>query len=134
MKTLQRVEKIATLHKFLEEWQEQTKKETLADTFFHFVAQDKKTAAKVVLEKMKKSKNSQWRIGYINALEGIITAMESNNDQNLLINNVKAEGSDVLIKVFLQHSRNELQSDFDKGFFSAWVNYMQALKQAAELR
>lgn len=132
MTTLQDMEKLATLHKtveFLEGWQKQAKKESLVDTFFHLVAQEKRSAAKVVLEKIKlKSENSQWRRGYINALEGMITVSETKNDQNVLINQIKTEGSDALRKAFLKHSSNELHSDFDRGFFSAWADYTRTLK------
>ena len=132
MANLQQVEKVATLLKtvgFLEEWQEQAKKESLVGTFFHLVAQEKRATAKVVLEKIKqKSENSQWRKGYINALEGMITVTEAKYDQNVFINQIKTERGAEFRRAFLKQSSNELHSDFDKGFFSAWADYMRVLK------
>ena len=99
------------------------------NTFFSLITQDKKAAAKAVLENIKlRSENSQWRKGYINALEGMITVSEVKNDQNVLINQVKTTGSEPLRKAFLKHSSNKLHSDFDRGFFSAWADYMRTLK------
>ncbi|MFH0897944.1 MAG: hypothetical protein V1850_07875 [Candidatus Bathyarchaeota archaeon] len=129
------MEKLETLHKtveFLEGWQEQAKKESLVDTFFRLVAQEKKASAKAVLEKIKqKSENSKWRKGYINALEGI-TVTEAKNDQNVLINQIKIERRDELRRAFLKHSSNELHSDFDRGFFSAWADYIRVLKRTSK--
>lgn len=132
MTTLQPIEKLATLHRtveFLEGWQGQAKKESLVNTFFHLIVQEKRNAGKIVLEKIKqKSESSQWRKGYINALEGMINIIETKNDQNVLINQIKAENINDIRKTFLKHCNNELHSDFDKGFFSAWVDYIRTLK------
>ena len=138
MTTLQRLERLATLHKtveFLEGWQEQTKRESLVDTFFSLIAQEKKTTAKVVFEKIKqKSEASQWSNGYINALEGMMSVSIVKNEKNILINQIKAEKSNELKEIFLRHSNNKLHNDFDRGFFAAWVEYMQVIKRLAKLK
>ena len=133
--TLQPMEKLASLNKtvaFLEMWRGQVKKESLVDKFFNLVVQEKKKAANVILDKIKqKSEQSLWRKGYITALEGMAMLIGTKNDQHVYINKIKVERSDEIRKVFLKHSNNELHSDFDKGFFFAWVQYMLVLKRMA---
>ena len=129
----QSLEKLETLHKvveFLGNWQKRGDGDSLANTFFQLLREGKRTAAKTVLEKIKqKSESSKWRQGYINALEGMVIASETKEDQEVFINQIRIEKSDELRRKFFQQSKNELHSDFDRGFFSAWTDYMQALKQ-----
>ena len=114
---------------FLDNWQELKGSKSLEKTFFHLLIQEKRTAAKKVLERIKeKSVLSPWRKGYITALEGMALVPEGSEDRSILINHIQLERIGELRKVFLQHSKNELLPDFDKGFFSAWVDYLQTLK------
>ena len=125
------------LHKavnFLDSWQAQSKKKSLVNTFFHLLAQGKKTAARKVLERIKQSaETSQWRRGYINALDGMMNALETTNDRDVFINQIRVERCDELGRIFLKQSGNELQADFDKGYFAAWADYMQALKPTTKM-
>ena len=124
--------RLDSLHKavaFLESWQEKTKVKTLESNFFSQLIQGKKDGAKVILENIKeKSESSKWRKGYINALEGMIVASETKEDKNIFMNQIMTNKSDYFRKIFLQQSKNDLYSDFDKGFFSAWADYARALK------
>ena len=136
MATIQGLEKLETLQKvvdFLGSWQERGKRESLVNTFFRLVREGKKSGAKAVLEKIKeRSESSMWRQGYINALEGMVVASETKDDRDVFINHVRVESSDELRRKFFQQSRNELHAEFDRGFFAAWAEYMQALKQTAK--
>jgi len=117
---------------FLNGWQEQSKGRSLVNTFFHLLAQGKKTTAKIVLEKIKRrSELSRWRRGYINALEGMLAASEA-GDRNVFMNQIRAEKYGEFRKAFLQRSRNDLHDDFDKGFFAAWADRIEALKTTAK--
>ena len=124
-----RLEKLETLYKtveFLDKWQEQTKKNTSINTFFHLVVEGKKTAAKTLLEKIKQmSERSQWHKGYINALEGMLVLSETSMDQNLLLHQIRSTNSTRLKKEFQQRSVSDLLNDFDRGFFAAWATYLQ---------
>ena len=132
MATRQSLEKLETLHKvveFLGNWQERTKKELLVNTFFKLVTKRRITAAKAVLNKMaQQSEPSLWRLGYINALEGMVVATEASRDLDVFINRVRVENSTGVMKKFIQQSNNYLHGEFDRGYFSAWADYLQTLK------
>ena len=114
---------------FLNSWQAKSKKKMLVTHFFILLTQGKKTAAKKTLEEVKvEPETSPWRKGYINALEGMITALELTNDQDTFINQIKTDRIDEFRRLFLKQSFNELNTDFDKGYFSAWAEYIQSLK------
>lgn len=131
---------------FLDQWREQSQREVLkkpkqsereasVNPYFHLLAQWKWAAAKRTLEKIKKTfEPSQWSSGYINALEGMVAALEVKSDRNSFIKQMKIEKCDELRKQFLQQSQNFLHDDFDKGFFVAWVDYTRALKKIAKVK
>lgn len=127
------LEKTETLQKvieFLGTWQERGKKETQVNTFFQLLNGGKRTAAKIVLDKIKqKSETSLWHHGYINALEGMFYALETKEDKEFFINQIKLENSEMFRRKFFQQSKNELQTDFDRGYFSAWIDYLQVFKK-----
>ena len=107
----------------------QTKKKKLVNTFFQLLTQRKKTAARKTLERIKQNgETSQWQGGYINALDGMITASVKSSNRSAFINQINIERCDDLNKMFLKQSENILLTDFDKGYFTAWANYMQMLK------
>ena len=134
----QSLEKLETLHKiveFLGNWQERGNRESLVNTFFQLLREGKRTSAKMILEKIKqKSDSSKWRQGYNNALEGMIVALETKEDREVFINQIRIEKSDELRRKFFKESKNELHSDFDRGFFSAWADYLQALKKTVKMK
>ena len=55
----------------------------------------------------------------------MLAASESKNDERILINKIDSTKAGRLSREFLQHSRDELQADFDRGFFSAWADYLR---------
>lgn len=120
---------------FLDGWQERSRKSSLVSTIFNLLARGKWAAAKRVLDRIKQtSDQTQWHKGYINALEGMIVALEGNGDRNTFIYQIKAEKIDELRKTFLQQSRNELHDDFDRGYLAAWADYVQTLKMAGRFK
>lgn len=130
---MERLETLQKVVEFLGSWQERSRKESLVNTFFHQLLEGKKTAAKAALEKIRKSAEpSPWRRGYINALEGIIAASEAKEDRDVFINQLRVEKSDELRRTFLQQSKNNLHADFDRGYFAAWADFIQALRLAAK--
>ena len=120
---------------FLNGWQEKSKKNSQVTAFFSLLAQGKWAAAKRVLDKIKHDADqTQWRRGYINALDGMVAALEGNEDQNTFIYQIKIEKIDEIKKTFFQKSRNGLHADFVRGYFSAWTDYTQMLNTTARLK
>jgi len=99
-----------------------------ANRFFPLLVQRKLTAADKVLENiMKDVKTTDWQRGYINSLEGMLLALRS-KDRYVFIKTITPESMGKLNKEFYQQSRNKLLADFDRGFFTAWNDYVQVLK------
>ena len=90
------------------------------------------TEAERELTRIKQGiKLTQWGRGYLNALEGMIISLKSSDNTYLYINRVAINSgakSDDLQKRFIRLSKDVLQGDFDKGYFTAWIEYLQALK------
>lgn len=98
----------------------------LVRVYFELLAQRKLSAAGKALNDVRQRVHStQWLRGYVNALEGMLAASESKNDRYVLINKIDPIKAGRLSREFLQHSRDELQADFDRGFFSAWADYLR---------
>jgi hypothetical protein len=100
---------------------------SLTKDFFQAVRRRSFTEAERTLETIKsKAKATEWYKGYINALEGMITSLKT-NDTYALINRVKADEVKKLIYEFNEQSKYTFHKEFDRGFFDAWVDYLETL-------
>ncbi len=73
----------------------------------------------------------EWSKGYFNALQGMSLALKSKNSRYIYLNQITTDDSkkiDDIRKKFLKQTHNALHKDFDKGFFSAWSDYLKLLK------
>ncbi len=83
------------------------------------------------LEKIKQQakpmrhRSKEWWDGYVNAFEGMLTALKSKDDR-AFIARLSTESAERLRREFSEQSSNPLQTDFDKGFFAAWFEYLDA--------
>ncbi len=84
------------------------------------------------LEKLELTmKEKEWSKGYFNALQGMSLALKSKDTRYIYLNQITTDDSkkiDNIRKKFLKQTQNSLHKDFDKGFFSAWSDYMKLLK------
>jgi len=83
------------------------------------------------LERIKqRMQKTEWNRGYFRALYGIHLSRRSNGDNYALFPKLDL-GDKVALhayrREFLDHSRNGLHGDFDRGFFSAWADCMRVL-------
>jgi hypothetical protein len=90
------------------------------------------TDAEKVLETIKQglTPNPLFR-GYYNALEGMAIGLRSKDTRYLYINRMHPKNKKTLRKLqreFAIQSRSPHQDDFDRGFFMAWLEYIQVLK------
>lgn len=92
--------------------------------------------AERVLERLKKKiQRTEWNRGYFRALYGILLARKSNDDQYVFLSRLDFNNKDELQnyrREFLKHARNRIHADYDRGFFSAWADYMRLLIKLGE--
>ena len=83
------------------------------------------------LERVKqRMQKTEWNRGYFRALYGMLLSRRGNGDNYALF--PKLDLSDKVAlhayrREFLDHSRNGLHGDFDRGYFSAWADCMRVL-------
>jgi len=97
--------------------------------FFQLVAKRQFAEAERILERIKlKIQKTEWNRGYFQALNGILLAQKSNDDQYAFLPNLDFNNEDELKKYrreFLKQSKDRIHADYDRGFFSAWADYMR---------
>jgi len=96
--------------------------------FFQLVTRRRFAEAERVLERIKlKIQETEWNRGYFQALNGILLTQKS-NDEYAFLPNIDLNNEDELKKYrreFLKQSRDKIHADYDRGFFTAWADYMR---------
>ena len=78
----------------------------------------------------KRARKNEWNEGYFQALSGILLAQRSNDDRYLFLPHINPTDEDELKNYrrdFLEHTRDMIHADYDRGFFSAWNDYIRVL-------
>jgi hypothetical protein len=92
---------------------------------FHFLVEKDLPKVERILERIKVDlKKSDWNQGYFDALSGMLSALRSDGEQYSLILKMDAENISGLKNGFSKNSKDFLYTDFDRGFFSAWTDYL----------
>lgn len=83
-----------------------------------------------VLEPLRKgAQKNDWEKGYLQALNGmLLAARASDDDRHLFLSNIKSSKKGELQKYrreFLKYAKSGLHADYDRGFFSAWAEYIR---------
>ena len=103
--------------------------------FFQLVKGRRFAEAERVLERMRQKTNeTEWNSGYLHALDGILLAQKS-SDSYAFIKKVNFEDENELKKFrkeFLKEYKNKIHTDYDRGFFAAWADYMLTSKKDLE--
>ncbi len=105
--------------------------------FFQLVTSRQFAEAERELERLRESKvkKNEFDKGFFSALDGMILAQKSSDDQYAFLPNVDFKDKKKLQgyrREFTAHQKNKLHSDFDRGFFKAWGDYMRVLIKAVE--
>lgn len=99
--------------------------------FFQLVTNRRFAEAERILERIKsKIHETEWNRGYFQALQGIVLATKSNDDQYVFLSNLDTNDENELKRhrrEFLKYAKDKLHADYDRGFFSAWADYIRAL-------
>lgn len=98
--------------------------------YFQLITKRSFAEAERLLEDLKQhASSSEWSKGYLNALDGMMIALRSNNDQYALIRKIESNPKKIaaLKNEFLNHPRTLLHEGYDRGFFAAWADYLRVL-------
>jgi hypothetical protein len=106
---------------------------TLVTRFFQLLVNRQFAEAERELERLKKRMHkTEWNRGYSRALRGMLIARKSNSDGYPFLSSLDLDDQEVLLgyrREFLSHVRNKLHGSFDRGFFSAWADFMRVLSK-----
>jgi hypothetical protein len=110
----------------------------LVTRFFQLLVNRQFTEAERELERLKqKMQKTEWNRGYFRALYGMYLSRKANGDSYAFFSNVDLGDKAALHsfrREFLDHVRNRLHGDFDRGFFSAWADCMRVLSRITVAR
>lgn len=108
----------------------------LVSRYLQLLVNGQFTEAERELEQIKlKMHKTEWNRGYFRALYGMLLVYRSNNSNNesysffskLNLNDKTALNA--YKREFLEHVKNRLHGEFDRGFFSAWADCMRVLSK-----
>jgi len=108
-------------------------KSVLVVRFFQLVTNRQFAEAERELQRLQqKIQKTEWNRGYYRALYGILLATKNNNDNYAFLSSLNLNDKNAIQhyrKEFLQHVKNRFHGDYDRGFFSAWADYMRILSK-----
>ncbi|TRO53217.1 hypothetical protein E2P63_02590 [Candidatus Bathyarchaeota archaeon] len=85
------------------------------------------------LERLKqKMHKTEWNRGYFRALYGMYLSRKTNGDVYAFFSRLDLTDKEAIHgyrREFLDHMRNGLHGDFDRGYFSAWADCMRILSR-----
>jgi hypothetical protein len=102
--------------------------QALVTRFFQLILNKQFAEAERELERLKqKMHKTEWNRGYFRALYGMLLIRRSNNsDSYAFFSKLDISDKEALQnyrREFLNHVKNRLHGDFDRGFFSAWADF-----------
>ncbi len=99
--------------------------------FFQLISSRQLTEAQRELQRLKeKMQKTKWDYGYYRALHGMLLTSKANGNQYSFLSATNLDGRAELEQhreEFGKHVQNRFHDDFDRGFFSAWFDYMRLL-------
>ncbi|HLE75642.1 MAG TPA: hypothetical protein VI864_06320 [Candidatus Bathyarchaeia archaeon] len=105
--------------------------QALVTRYFQLLVNRQFTEAERELERLKqKMQKTEWNRGYFRALYGMYLSRKTNGDEYSLFSKLDLSDKVALHtyrREFLDHTRNGLHGDFDRGYFSAWADCMRIL-------
>jgi hypothetical protein len=106
--------------------------QVLVSRYFQLIVGRQFTEAERELERIKqKMQKTDWNRGYFRALYGMLLSRRSSaTDEYAFFSKLDLSDKPTLHtyrKEFLDHMRNGLHGDFDRGYFSAWADCMRIL-------
>jgi len=110
--------------------------QALVTRFFQLITNRQFAEAERELERLSKDvRKNEFNVGFLSALNGMILAQKSNNDGYVFFSKANLNNKQELIRYrreFSGHEKNKLHSEYDRGFFKAWAEYMRVLIKLEE--
>ncbi|MEM3881285.1 MAG: hypothetical protein QXD19_06025 [Candidatus Bathyarchaeia archaeon] len=107
--------------------------QALVTRYFQLLVNRQFTEAARELERLKqKMQKTEWNRGYFRALYGMYLSRKNNDDSYAFFSKIDLSDTETLHRYrreFLDHMRNGLHGDFDRGYFSAWADCMRILSR-----
>lgn len=104
--------------------------------FIKLIMERRFSQAERVIERLSNSVGkNEWNRGYLQALNGMLLAQRSSDDRYVFLQNINPDDRKEVRKLrreFMGYSKNDLNTDYDRGFFSAWVEYTRILLKKRE--
>ncbi|MEM3873708.1 MAG: hypothetical protein QXU45_01030 [Candidatus Bathyarchaeia archaeon] len=102
--------------------------QALVTRFFQLILNKQFAEAERELERLKqKMQKTEWNRGYFRALYGMLIVRRSNNSDSYAffskLDIANKEALQGFRREFLNHVKNRLHGDFDRGFFAAWADF-----------
>jgi hypothetical protein len=105
--------------------------QALVARYFQLIVNRQFAEATRELERLKqKMHKTEWNRGYFRALYGMYLSRKTNGDVYAFFSRLDLTDKEALHgyrREFLDHMRNGLHGDFDRGYFSAWADCMRIL-------
>lgn len=108
---------------------------SLVTKFFQLLVDRQFADANRKLQQIEeKMHQSEWNRGYIRALRGMMVEEKSSSGKYAFLSKLKLDEENALRKYredFQAHVKNEIHKDFDRGYFSAWTEFMRVIRKVA---
>ena len=105
----------------------------LVTRYFQLLVSRQLTEAERELERLKqKMQKTEWNRGYFRALFGMMLARKSNGEASAFFPNLNPndkENWQQYKREFGDHVKNRLHGEFDRGYFSAWTDFIRILSR-----
>ncbi len=104
--------------------------EKTSEFFNHISNNSKVNAKKIISEFNSIRKKSEWSRGYFSALTGMINSLGNNGTHLPFLMKVQehdGKGLRLVRKEFTERIEKPFASDYDCGFFTAWIQYLSVL-------
>jgi hypothetical protein len=105
--------------------------QALATRYLQLLDNRQFTEAQRALARIKQgASETPWDNGYYKALQGMLLARKQNGNQHSFMQNLNAKNIRFLEqqkKEFQKQIRKRFSPNFDRGFFSAWYDYMRLM-------
>lgn len=112
------------------------KTKPLVNEYFKLIVERNLAAAeRTLLEIRKTTKEAEWERGYLNALEGMLVAERSGDTRYVYLSRLDLKNHKKIEearKTFQMEARNVLEGEFDRGFFSAWSEFLRMVRSSLE--
>jgi hypothetical protein len=101
--------------------------------FFQLVTEKQLTEAERELLRIKeKIERTEWNHGYYKALQGMLLSRRTNSDNPAFLSTLDPNNKRALLDLkreFQEKVESRLYTDYDRGYFSAWTDYVSILKR-----